>query len=158
MSCDIHILYQKKTPDGWISVSPPAAGEYSDGPFTNRCYAIFAFLADVRNYSAITPISAPRGLPDDLNDDSFKQDSEDYGHTPSWLTVAELLTYNYDQEVEDRRVGKQVAPNIYDGAWQCPPGEGKKLSLAAYLGLLFFKDLLTIHRAGIDRIVFCFDN
>lgn len=155
MGRDIHIIYQKKTEDGWREIE--FKHEYNDGPLTDRVYKTFAFLAGVRNYSNIRPISRPRGLPEDCPKD-FKEEADDYGHTPSWLTIQELLEYDYNQEVEDLRLGKQVAPNIYDGDWCCEPGQGQKMPLACYLGLHYFKELLELYRAGVDRIIFCFDN
>jgi len=35
-----------------------------------QSYALYGFLADVRNLSKITPISEPRGLPDDASHDN----------------------------------------------------------------------------------------
>ena len=160
MGCDIHLLYQKQINGHWQSVrvknNPTAV--YSDGPLEGRNYTIFAFLAGVRNYDAIKPIAEPRGLPSDLNDETFAQECEDYGHTPSWLSIDELLKYDYEQETENRRVARQIAPNITHGGCTRGPGEGVIQPLAEYLGLWFFVDLLCLHRAGVERIVFCFDN
>ncbi len=155
MSCDIHILYQKQTKDGWQEVK--FERQYNDGPFTDRCYAVFAFLAGVRNYSGIRPISTPRGFPEDTPVD-FKQECDDYGHTPSWLSLQELLNYNYNMEIEDLRVGKWVVANVFDGAHILEPGQGQKKPLGCYLGIGYMMDLLELYRAGVDRIIFCFDS
>jgi hypothetical protein len=75
-------------------------------------------------------------------------------HSASWLTVEELLAYDYDQKVEDRRV--TVNGN---GGCTCDPGSGKQMSLREFLdGTDFFESLDAIKAAGGERVVFWFDN
>ncbi len=142
MGCDIHVTPFKKEGEQYY--------ELSHDFFNVRSYALFGFLADVRNYSAITPISKPRGLPG-----WFKVGyEEDWNyHSHSWLTLDELESYDYDQVVEDCRctIGN-------DGSCTCPPGQGKKMPLREFLGKWYFKELANMRIAGIDGIVFWFDN
>lgn len=164
MGCDIHLWYERKTNDSWQDVSVPV-DEWKAGPLDHRSYATFGFLADVRNYSAITPICEPRGWPTDFKHtkpdreeyDPWYRDDEGYMfdeyHSHSWLSIKELLDYDYDQIVEDRRVTRNG-----NGGVTCDPGEGKQETLREFLGEGFFQDLQTLHECGVERIVFAFDN
>lgn len=106
MGCDIHTRTEKRDGDRWISLG------YQ--PFDWRCYGMYAFLAGVRNYSGVTPIAEPRGLPPDT---SYVETDEDWlgEHSFSWLSLDELLAFDYDQEMEDRRVMRQTGHNSWDG-------------------------------------------
>lgn len=74
-------------------------------------YNLFAILANVRNSFDFVPIAEPRGLPDDLSDEvkalvdpSDDDDSNDVwlgDHSHSWLTVQELLDYDWNQETAE---------------------------------------------------------
>lgn len=81
--------------------------------YHDRNYEVFAVLADVRNNGHITPISEPRGLPDDMDEatrrlhyeyrgeDDGGEDDIDLGdHSFSWLTLAELQAYPWDSVVQ----------------------------------------------------------
>jgi hypothetical protein len=157
MGCDIHIIAQRKTNSGWEEVS----GNFSYGgaPFDWRSYGMFGFLADVRNYSAVPPISQPRGLPTD-----FTADMDEFGgcflgdHSFSWLSLDELLAFDYDQPVEDRRVTRQTGPNSWDGGVTADPGDGEMTTYREFLGEGFFADLAELKRVGAGRIVFGFDS
>lgn len=155
MGCDIHIVAQRKTENGYEDIE----GNFSEGPvpFDWRSYNLFGFLADVRNYSAIKPIAEPRGLPEDLKldaDDEFK-----FGdHSYSWLSVIELLEFNYDEVIEDRRVFRQIATNMNSGGITADPGQGEITTYREFLGELFFNDLAELKRINAYRIVFGFDS
>lgn len=152
MGCDIHSHAEKRIDGKWTSV--PLL------PFDWRDYGMYAFLAGIRNYSAITPISTPRGLPDDASPE-VRSDSESWdsaGHSHSWLSVAELVGYDYDQTIEDRRCTRKVAAGYISGAETCEAGEGEKMPLRAFLGDSFFEDLKKLQDAGAERIIFWFDN
>src|SRR5687768_8802356 len=125
MGCDIHIVAQRRNEAGeWVEVH----GDFLEGPdpFDWRSYGMFAFLAGVRNYSDITPISEPRGLPGDFNLGEYEDGGDGFrwlgDHSFSWLSVDELLAVDYDQTIEDRRVTRQLAPNHWSGAQTCDPG------------------------------------
>jgi hypothetical protein len=156
MGCDIHVKAYKKQDNKYC--------EISQNFFDTRSYALFGFLAGVRNYSGIAPISNPRGLPDWYNSGNPKSkglsdwykgyDDDDWCyHSHSWLTLDELESYDYDQITEDRRctVGN-------DGGCTCAPGQGEKMTLRDFLGEWYFKEIAEIKDAGIDVIVFWFDS
>ena len=117
---------------------------------------MFAFLANVRNYSFVPSISEPRGLPEDINYDT----EEDYTlgeHSFSWLSLKELLAFDYDQTFEDRRCMRDG-----NGAADSGPGNGEQTTFRKFLGPLFFRDLAIMQCLGREpehvRIVFGFDN
>lgn len=154
MGCDIHSHAERRGADGtWKLVQ----GVH---PFSDRSYEIFGFLAGVRNYSAVTPIVQPRGFPKDACTQVVREFKswEGDAHTPSWITLQELLGYDYEQTMEDRRCTRQLGPNHFTGAATCAPGEGEKQTVRQFLGPAFFQDLAKLQSAGADRIVFWFDN
>ena len=93
--------------------------------FDYQNYSWYAFLAGVRNYDCCEPISEPKGLPDDsehLNqiNDGFHTNGITYGifnsketnkdvllnsgaSRPSYLTLQELLDFDYDKTFENQR-------------------------------------------------------
>ena len=76
MGCDIHIFTEIQKANKWEEETgdnfsldkydrkrlKKKKGRY---PFDWRSYALFGFLADVRNYSHCEPLSECKGLPDD---------------------------------------------------------------------------------------------
>ncbi len=89
MGCDIHGVFQRKLPDGtWEDVKT----EYE----CERDYTLFAILAGVRNSGYITPISEPRGLPDDFLTSSYQpgpesdEDPADYGPDLSYHPIPDV--------------------------------------------------------------------
>ena len=106
MGTDIHIVAEYFADGDW-HLADVELPEY-------RNYWAFAVLADVRNGygfagfdrgDPITPISLPRGLPDDLSqelrappdpdDDGYPSTQKWLGnHSFSWLTLQELLDYD----------------------------------------------------------------
>jgi len=144
MGCDIHCYAERRgEADGWEPVLGPE-------PFDDRCYAWFAFLAGVRNYSAIKPISMPRGLPDSVSLEVKREFLRwgDDAHSASWLSLSELLEFDYGQTVEDRR----------DCGSTLPAGQGRKQTYREFLGIRFFQELEALRLRGVQRIVFWFDN
>ena len=148
MGCDIHAHAEHKIGGAWrhVAIAPP---------FDWRDYGVFGFLADVRNYSGVPPISAPRGFPDDASAET-KADYECWGcdgHTPSWLSVTELLAFDYDAPMEDRRVARNG-----DGGCTCDPGTGEATTFRVFLGDGFVEEVKRLQSAGVERVVFWFDN
>ncbi len=111
MGCDIHTNVEVRRNGAWERVGPVFPSPWADQdwadaddkadtdePFRRRSYALFARLAGVRNYEGVTPVSEPRGLPDDMttetraNADDWRHD----GHSHSWLTLAELQQIDPD--------------------------------------------------------------
>ena len=153
MGCDIHAFAEKQAGERWIRVR-------GISPFDWRSYGLFGFLADIRNYSAVPPIAPRRELPRDVSEavqDEYERWSGD-AHSATWLSVAELLVFDYDQEFEDRRYTRQEGPNFFNGGATCEPGQGKKTTYREFLGPAFFKDLDKLKEAGAERVVFWFDN
>lgn len=139
MGCDIHALIERKNEhrghDGevyrteWVNSGDPDLG---------RNYELFAVLAGVRNYTGITPISEPRGLPAFVSFESYS-DGERWvkwdhrsdvgkpcrafehmvemygedGHSGSWLTLAEIKAFDLNQTVDDPHliVGRDAETN-----------------------------------------------
>lgn len=154
MGCDIHAYGERRNADGKWTLIPDCT------PFQHRNYSLFAWLADVRNYSAVTPISNPRGAPPDISE-SAKLALEDWSsdaHSVSWLSVEELLAVDYDQQIEDRRVTRQLAHNLWSGGCTAEPGEGKQRTLREFLGSDYFDDLEELKEDKAERVVFWFDN
>lgn len=82
-----------------------------------RSYAMFAFIADVRNRYDIPPLARLRGLPNDLSDDlaACLQPWQDMHAGESWLTLDELLDVDYDRPVQ--RDDEQIPLREFLGEW-----------------------------------------
>lgn len=84
MGCDIHLHIEVKINGKW---------EHWGAPSVPRCYPLFNKLAGVRDYDdSITPISKPRGLPDDLSvptETAYKWEKAD-AHDISWIGRDEI--------------------------------------------------------------------
>lgn len=123
MGCDIHFYVECKEGEQWFSADEwtpnkyyemyreserPMTVEYERRMYTERNYDLFAILANVRNgrgFAGIKtgegfkPIALPRGLPADVSPE-VRGESDGWGedgHSHSWLTVQELLDYDWDQ-------------------------------------------------------------
>ena len=98
-------------------------------------------------------------MPEDASDGVRDEygDGFDY-HSASWQYVSELLEFDYDTPMEDRRVTRQMPSGILNGGCTCEPGEGEKMTFREFLGPAFFDDLEKLKAEGADRVVFWFDN
>jgi hypothetical protein len=104
MGCDIHLHVERRTDVGWEQVPDPESDDWTHPTrwFHDRNYELFAILADVRNSEGderLQPIVDPRGLPADVSD-AVGTSSEEWGidgHSHSYLTVAEILAFDWDQ-------------------------------------------------------------
>lgn len=86
-----------------------------DRSLGQRNYCFFAILADVRNGrgfagvdtgDGFNPISEPRGLPEDVSIE-VKRQFDNYGvdgHSHSYITLKELLEYDWDQKTIHRGI------------------------------------------------------
>lgn len=152
MGCDIHVFAEKQIGQSFEYISyfdDPGSDEQK--PLSHRSYGVFGFLADVRNYSAVMPISQQRGMPwnaCDEAEDAYERMRGD-AHSASWLTIDELNRFDYDQEMEDR--------HIDPGGATCDPGQGQRMTYRQFLGPNFFIDLKRLNDARATRIVFFFD-
>lgn len=147
MRCDLCSRAERKTDDGW-EIIPDLL------PFGSSVNSVFSFLAGVRNYASIRPLSQPRGLPDDAPDGSAQLGK--YSH--SWLSLDELTAFNYDAPIEDRRFTQQPGSNPA-AYWpvRAEPGQGKMTTYREFLGPAFFAELERLKAAGTQRILFGFD-
>jgi hypothetical protein len=138
MGVDITCIAQRQEGEIWTFV---------DWAFDWRSYGLFGFFANVRNYSLSPVISEPRGRPADLSgvdagDDRINEDL----WSASWLSLAELIAYDYSAEFEDRRSGGETLPQ----------GKGQQTTLRAFLGEGYFEELDRLQALGAQRIVFGF--
>ena len=150
MGWDIHAYAEKRVSGRWTLI---------DGlhPFDERNYGVFGFLADVMNLSAVPPISQARGLPTDASEQVIAVCAEWAAEAaemaaPSWLLLTELTSFDYEVEMEDRRVRSGRS------AGTCSPGNGRRVTFRQFLGANFFRDLDALQRAGAERVVFWFDH
>lgn len=118
MGCDIHLFGERRVDGKWESVDEWVTEDFAGYIYTSvkrdarlydgRNYDLFAILANVRNGygfagvltgTGFIPISEPRGLPTDVSPE-VKANSMDWGgdgHSHSWLTLRELLDYDWNQ-------------------------------------------------------------
>ena len=154
MGCDIHAYAERRDEHGgWQVVEGLSL-------FSARCYELYGWLADVRNYAGLPVLAQRRGVPEDASE-FVRQEHEDWGcdaHSASWLDVRELLDFDYDQACEYRRVTRLMPSGIHDGGQTCEPGEGEMTTYRALFGSWYFENLLSLKASGAERVVFWFDN
>lgn len=122
MGCDIHMFVEQKDEEGlWQMLPPPEIELYyypktmsapvmGEDWYWGRNYALFGFLADVRNEtgygtSHVPPLTKPRGLPPHVSAE-IQAESDEWdcdGHSHSWFALGELLAINYDQYIVQHR-------------------------------------------------------
>ena len=155
MGCDIHSYAEKKVNGKWEKVGEIFPmdewlrnyykKDFDESPFDWRSYAMFGFLADVRNYSNSEYLSEPKGLPDDISKEV--KEKADYwdgdGHSHSFLTVKELIDFDY---------GKTFFDDM----------DEQRKNYKSFLGKGFFEDLEILKNIDKNpenvRVVFWFDN
>lgn len=130
MGCDIHCSVEVKKDGVWVSHTPLVDNPWynddrpedkwntkqvEEGGYDGRNYSLFAILADVRNGSGFAgvktgdgfiPISDPKDLPEDAGA-VIRQKSDDYGgdgHSHSWLTLTEMLDYDWEQVTQQQGI------------------------------------------------------
>jgi len=185
MGCDIHSFAEVKRKNKWEKVNDKIFYDYGDKkttkPFSWRSYSMFAFLAGVRNYDRCTPLSEPKGLPKDsewLNEPCDNQEmrscsgenpveiktnyddiENDSDYLPkSFLTLKELLDFDYEKTFWNRRITRTVGNRI-DGVALAEKGEGVIISYKENLGQGFFDDINELKKLGKPenvRVVFWF--
>jgi hypothetical protein len=128
--------------------------EWDDAFYSDRNYDLFAILANVRNGygfagvvtgEGFVPIAMPRGLPADATAPVKKRSDEwgEDGHSHSWLTLAELLAYDWDQTT----INYGVMPlEIYKNY----QATGK---LTTYSGGVWGENVLTISQDDGDALL-----
>lgn len=104
MGCNIHMYVERKTKAGWFncdyfvpSILYRGSSEYNRIPiYDGRNYALFATLANVRNYGNTAYISEPKGFPNDACD-YIKDEYESWwldAHSGSYITLKELIDFH----------------------------------------------------------------
>jgi hypothetical protein len=147
MGCDIHAHGEVKINGEW---------HHWNQPNISRWYALFARMADVRNYPGdehIEPIAKPRGLPEDVT--FLTKFNADYdgvdGHSHSWLS---------GEELDDLEAWASVENKKYEG------NDDKWFNLCHHaIGYVFgngwnVKKYPNSYPEGVEdaRLVFWFDN
>lgn len=160
MGVYIHAYVEKKIGSEWQSLYVNRKGGLINHPaqiWGTQGYTLYGWLADVRNDSAIQPISDRRGLPDDVSQEVellFNKHYERFGD--SWLSLGELLDFDYDVEFLDRR--NDCSSGLDDVT--LPEEKGRKITYREAFPKLFFDDLDMLKAFGDPkdiRIVFCFN-
>lgn len=169
MSCDIYAFAEVKGKNNkWEKVNdkifPTYYGEKTDEPFSVRSYSLFGFLANVRNYAYCPVIAQPKGLPNDseyLNSIGGENWVSDGGNA-SYLTLKELLEFDYEQVFENKRMAKQTSSNSWTGAHITTTDKGQKMTVKEHLeGSRFFQNLEVLKTLGEPedvRVLFYFDD
>lgn len=112
MGTDIHFYVEKRVNGAWVTCDTWKKEDgYTDVDykvqfFGDRNYDLFAILADVRNGhgfagvktgEGFVPISAPKGWPEDCCPELRALFDRGIEHTPSYLTVKEIMDYDWTQ-------------------------------------------------------------
>lgn len=175
MGCDIHPFAEVKNKETneWnvvtnhFSLSDFEKNYYNkekgDAPFDWRDYNMFAFLAGVRSDGYCEPLAEQRGLPPDANIE-IKDMIEKYGesaHSASYLTLRELVEFDYKKIFWDKRVTNKIISDLLPGIVIDERDKCEIVTYNEYLGDFFFKHLDELTELGEPddvRIVFWFDN
>lgn len=104
---DIYSLAEYKEDEQWKragEIFVDVLNNKVSSPFTTRNYALFGWLADVRNYSYVDPLSFPRGLPKDFNAfDNSGSNADSFGSPDyffySYFYLSELLAVDYSETI-----------------------------------------------------------
>ena len=119
MGCDIHPAIEYKENGKWKAVLVPnphfgkweGEAEITASLDINRDYDLFAILGNVRNGNGFAgldtgdgfdPMSDDRGVPDDISDEAKAALSDE--HSATWVTLAEILAYDWDRSTKHRGV------------------------------------------------------
>lgn len=173
MGTDIYLHAEKRSNGVWHH-----CGELEE--FEIRNYQFFAILANVRNPIRSTVpfhfIVEPRGLPDDMSEVLQHEGLLRFGHDPGWVTLRELLDFDWQGKTILRRAvvdpedvalfgdGKQKFPRGVSGIANEGPGPCVTWvdTYEEAVGARYLKDLLdTLAQLGSPtdvRIVFSFDS
>lgn len=119
MGTDIHLYVEKRNEYREPGQPKWDLMMHEDAAWDHRNYDVFAVLADVRNGhgfagcltgSGFNVIAPPRGLPDDMSPEMARHAASGLEHTPSWLTLKEVLEFDWSQKV--RKYGVVDAANF----------------------------------------------
>ena len=119
MGTDIYLHAEQRSCRVWRY-----RGELED--FEVRNYEFFAILANVRNPIRSTEpfdyIIQPRGLPEDMSEELRKDTLLLSGHDPGWVTLRELLDFDWEDKTILRSavVDPAIAHLFADGKQKFP--------------------------------------
>lgn len=124
MGCDIHMYIEKKINGKWIPAQGFMKNRNDDTPdvpyydqFHQRNYALFGFLAGVRNTDIVW--FKPKGFPADASEEVarvYHRWGSD-AHTPSYLTKEELDRVDWYGEIDyygERLTRRKAFDQFYD--------------------------------------------
>ncbi len=160
MGSYIHAYVERRTNGRWFPAGLPGLvdpdNKHPAQVFNTQNYTMFGWLADVRNYAKVPPIAQRRGLPDDVSDEvaGLAENMNFYGH--SWLSLRELLEFDYEATFEDRRA-PGGHPEYRD---TFPPGMGEVKPYREIFPTRYWEELEAMKQLGDvedTRIVFWFD-
>lgn len=156
MGCDIKTALLKKEQNGGFTV----IADQGDKLFPDRSYGLFGFLAGVRNYSQVPPISSGREFSLELHQHVYPQvtkigfggyeytDDSDLGgvlgyidelHSVTWVGVDELFDFDYNQQFEDRRGDHVETVEI---------GKGRLITYREFLCEKYFTTIESFRKHG----------
>ncbi len=167
MGTDIHLFAEYRREGRWA-----AAGRWhrvtwgdvegvtlddEDALDVSRNYWLFAMLANVRNGygfagvdtgDPLNPIDLPRGLPADVSPEVAAQAAlwDADGHSHSWLTLAELLAYDWTQVCTRRGI---VNAETYVEWARYARGRGE--SPQSWASMVFMADAEIVLEKEMDR-------
>ncbi len=150
MGTDIHTTLERRNSNGeWELIE-------SDIDF-GRCYAFFGWLNDVRNYSDVPVFS---GTKSDIPADATKRsvDFHDYNHSACHVYVKDLMEFDYDAPVENRRVTRKMPNGVINGGCTCAEGEGEQTTYREIFGQWVIDRIGEIWRSGAQRVIISFDS
>src|SRR5258708_3149017 len=119
MGTDINLHAEQRNGTAW---------RYCGGleDLEDRNYDFYAILANVRNPNRSTEpfdyIIQPRGFPDDMSEELRKDSLLFYGHDPGWVTLRELLDFDWEGKTIPRSavVNRSLAHLFGDGKQTFP--------------------------------------
>ena len=162
MGTYIHAYAERRSNGQWFPASLSGLVTGDDHPaklLDGQNYTLFGWLADVRNYAKVPPLSLARGLPADVSEEiaHLADNARERGHGRfSWLGLRELVAFDYEATFENRRTGN--GGSQYGDTY--PVGLGEVVTYREAFGQWFFDDIDKLKALGdIDdvRMVFWFD-
>lgn len=142
----IHAISEKLNSDG--NYEKVSELSFSD-------YPIFAFLADVRNYSELKPLSFPRGVP--KNSDLYQSYiSRHVNHSGSFLELNEIIEFDYDKKFENMTYNNRISIGLLSGTGFKNHSDVVMCTYREFLGINFFSVIKKLIPLKVDRIVFYF--
>ena len=142
--------------DSWYNADKPESRwnkPYTDHPYDDRNYDLFAILANVRNghgfagcrtSNGFNPIAEPKGLPNDVTPEVQDELRDWDGHSYSWFSLKELKEYDWEQMVTHVGV---LSENQYKAMKET--GEHPN----SWCGGVGGRDIMTVDSVTMDKIL-----